>query len=91
MDFKLLSQQADSGSPHVHSPFMLMTDLFAERLDFILTSRLQRDSVEQRFSQYRFMSGGRFLVSLKEVSTEEKILKCHSLLKLSNNYWLAAA
>ena len=65
-----------------------MEDLLAEGFDYILTSRLQSDPIERRFSQYRSMSGGRFLVSLREVSTSEKILGCRSLLKLGENYWL---
>ena len=32
------------------------------------------------------MCGGRFLVSLREVSTSEKILACRSLLKVGDNY-----
>ena len=34
------------------------------------------------------MSGGRFLVSLTEVSTSEKNLACRSLLKVGDNYWM---
>ena len=34
------------------------------------------------------MSGGRFLVSLTEVSTSEKNLAYWSLLKEGNNYWM---
>ena len=34
------------------------------------------------------MSGGRFLVSLTEVSTSEKNLVCRSLLKVGDNYWI---
>ena len=34
------------------------------------------------------MSGGRFLVSLTEVSTSEKNLACRSLLKVGDNYWI---
>ena len=34
------------------------------------------------------MSGGRFLVSLTEVSTSEKKLACRSLLKVEDNYWM---
>ena len=56
----------------LRSHVMLIGDLFADGYDFILTSRLQSDPIERRFSQYRSMSGGRFLVSLREVSTSEK-------------------
>ena len=34
------------------------------------------------------MRGGRFLVSLTEVSTSEKNLACRSLLKVGDNYWM---
>ena len=34
------------------------------------------------------MSGGRFLVSLTEVSTSEKNLACRSLLKVGDNFWM---
>ena len=34
------------------------------------------------------MSGGRFLVSLTEVSTSEKHLACRSLLKVGDNFWM---
>ena len=33
------------------------------------------------------MSGGRFLVSLTEVSTSEKILVCRFLFKMGDNYY----
>ena len=34
------------------------------------------------------MRGGRFLVSLTEVSTSEKNLACRSLHKVGDNYWI---
>ena len=48
---------------------------------FILTARFQSDPIEMRFGQYRQMSEGRFLVSLKEVLCSEKIIKIKSILK----------
>ena len=49
--------------------------------DYILTSRFQGDPVERHFSKYRQMSGGRFLVSLREVNNSEKILSLNSIIK----------
>ena len=46
---------------------MLIDELLNDGYDYILTARLQSDPIERRFSQYRQMSGGRFLVSLREV------------------------
>ena len=54
-----------------------------EGYNFVHTGRLQTDPLERRFSQYRQMSGGRFLVSLKEVYRSEYIIKVKTL--LTNN------
>ena len=48
---------------------------------FVLTQRLQSNPIENRFSQYRQMSGRRFLVSLLEVRSTERNLAYRSLLK----------
>ena len=39
----------------------LIKELLSEEYDFVITSRLQSDPIERRFSQYMQMSGGRFL------------------------------
>ena len=53
-----------------------------------MTTRLQSDALERRFSRYRQMSGGRFLVSLiREVMNSERILSCRSLIKEDINFW----
>ena len=46
----------------------LITDLLNEGYDYVLTSRFQSDPIKRHFSKYRQMSGGRFLVSLREVN-----------------------
>ena len=56
-------------------------DLLAEGYDFIMTSRFQSDPLERRFGQYRQISGGRFLVGLREATSSEKIIKLKTLLK----------
>ena len=58
-----------------------------EKITFVLTGRLQTDPPEGRFSQYRQMSGGRFLVSLREVLHSEGILACRSLIRGNVNFW----
>ena len=60
---------------------LLIEDLLAEGYDFIMTSRSQSDPLERRFGQYRQMSGGRFLVGLKEATSLGKIIKFKTLLK----------
>ena len=53
----------------------------------MITTRLQSDPVERRFSQYRQMSGSRFLDNLREVLNSERILRCRSLIKENINFW----
>ena len=65
----------------------LIKELLSEGYDFVMTSRLQSDPIERRFSQYRQMSGGRFLVSLREVTNLERIIRCRSLVKADINFW----
>ena len=57
----------------------LIEDLLAEGYDFIMTSRFQSDPLERRFGQYRQMSGGRFLVGLREATSSEKIIKLKTI------------
>ena len=49
--------------------------------------KLQSDPIECRFSQYCQISGERFLVSLREVKSSERILSFRSLLKVGINAW----
>ena len=58
-----------------------MEDLLSNGLKFALTARFQSDAIERRFGKYRQMSGGRFLVGLKDVTWSERILKIKSLVK----------
>lgn len=59
----------------------LIEDLLQEGYDFVLTAKFQSDPIEKRFGQYRQMSGGRFLISAKDVICSEKILKIKSLVR----------
>ena len=66
---------------------MLIDELLNDVCDFLLTARLQSGLIERRFSQYRQMSGGRLLVSLREILNTERILSCGSLIKKDINFW----
>ena len=60
----------------------LIEDLLeTQQYKYVLTARFQSNPLEKRYGQYRQMSGGRFLVSLREVRSSEKILKLKSLIK----------
>lgn len=54
---------------------MLMQELLEEGYEYVFTHRLQSDPLENRFSQYQQMSGGRFLVSLCEVLSTVGLLQ----------------
>ena len=63
----------------------LSLELLNEGYDYVLTGRFQSDPLERRSSQYRQLSGGRFLVSLQEVLRSESIIKLKYLLKRNIN------
>ena len=65
----------------------LIEDLFDEGYEFVCPRKFQSDPLERRFGQYRQMSGGRFLVSLREVNDSERILQCRALLKGDITFW----
>ena len=65
----------------------LTEDLLNEGYEFVIPSRLQSDPLERRFSGHRQMSGGRFLVGLREVLNSEKIVLLKSLLKENICFW----
>lgn len=65
----------------------LIEDLLSEGYEFVVPRRFQSDPLEKRFSRYRQMSGGRFLVSLREVLSSERIIAISSLLKENINFW----
>ena len=71
----------------LRSQAMLIDELLNDGYDFVLTARLQSNPIERHFSQCRQMSGGRFLLSLREVLNTERILSCRSLIKKDINFW----
>ena len=85
--FTLTAQTASALTSTLRSHAILIDELVNEGYSFVMTSRLQSDPIEKRFSQYRHMSGGRFLVSLREVLNSERILSCRSLIKKNINFW----
>ena len=58
----------------------LIEELLDEGYRYILTY-FKSDPLERRFGQFRQMSGGRFLVGLRDVTHSKKIIKLKSLLK----------
>ena len=66
---------------------MLAGDLLSEGYEYVMVGRLQSDPLKRRFSQYRQMSGGRFLVGLREVIVSERILACRSLIIEDVDFW----
>ena len=87
-NFCLSKQTSNALIRTLKSHAMLIRDLLNDGYEYVMTRRLQSDPIENRFSRYRQMSGGRFLVSLREVLSSESILAVRSLLKIGINYWL---
>ena len=85
--FCLSKQTADALVRTLRSQALLITALLQERYEFVLTARFQTDPLERRFSRYRQMNGGNFLVSLREVLSSEKTLLWSSLLKEDITCW----
>ena len=65
----------------------LIEDLLLEGYEYVLTARFQTDPLELRFSKYRQMNGGRFLIGLRELLNSERILATRSLLKEDIKVW----
>ena len=87
--FCLSKQTSDALIRTLHAQASLIDDLLSsEEYTFVIPRKLLSDPLENRFSQYRQMSGRRFLVSLTEVKYSERILACRSLLKEDVNFWL---
>ena len=83
--FTLTKQTSSALITTLRATAALTDDLLAEGLEYVLLAKFQSDPIE-RFSRYRQMSGGRFLVSLREVINSEKIISLKSLLKENVNF-----
>ena len=83
----LSSQTASALTTTLRCTADLIEDLLDEDYSFVLTARFQTDPLERRFSQYRQMSGGRFLVGLRELQSSERVLKMRSLIKEDIDFW----
>ena len=79
--FTLTKQTCSALVTTLRATAALTDDLLGEGFEYVLLVRFQSDPIERRFSIYRQMSGGRFLVSLREVMNSEKIILLKSLLK----------
>ena len=86
-NFTLTAQTSGALITTLRAQAALIEDLLAEGYDYVLVARFQSDPLERRFSQYRQMSGGRFLVGLREVSCSERILACRSLILEDIDFW----
>ena len=85
--FTLTPQTSHALIVTLRAQSMLIEELLQEDFKYVLVSRLQSDPLERRFSQYRQMSGGRFLVGLREVINSERILACRSLILEDIDFW----
>ena len=85
--FTLSAQTSSALAVTCRALAALIEDLLEEGYSYVLTARFLTDWLEKRFSRYRQMCGGRFLVSLREVVNSEQILMTISLLMEGVNAW----
>ena len=85
--FTLSKQTCDALVVTLRCTASLIDELLEEDYQYVLISRFQTDPLELRFSKYRQMSGGRFLVGLREVTPSERMLATKSHLKESILIW----
>ena len=86
-NFTLTANTSSALIQSLRAQAMLIEDLLREGYEYVLVARFQSDPLERRFSQYRQMNGGRFLVSLREVLHSERILACRSLILEDIDFW----
>ena len=65
--FTLTKQTCSALVTTLRATGALTDDLLIDGIEYVLLVRFQSDPIERRFSVYRQMSGGRFLVYLREV------------------------
>ena len=85
--FTLTAQTSKALITTLRCTASLIEDLLNEGYQYILTARFQTDPLERRFSKTRQMSGGRFLIGLREFNTAQKIISITSLIKESIAFW----
>ena len=73
--FTLSAQTANALQITLHGTADLIEDLLSDGYNYVLICRLQTDPLEKHFGKLRQMSGGRFLVSLREVESSQKSIK----------------
>ena len=83
----LSKQTSDALIRTLRAQALLAQDLLQEGYSYVLMAKFQSDPVERRFSQYRQLNGGNFLVSLKEVNDSEKIILCRTLIKQNVDFF----
>ena len=86
-NFSLTKQTLDALITTPKATSCLLSELLNDGHKNVHTTRFQKDSLEQQSSKTRHISGGRFLVSLREVKNSEKFLKISSIVKENINFW----
>ena len=86
--FTLSAQTANALQITLNGTADLIEDLLSDGYNYVLTSRLQTDPLEKHFGKLRQMSGGSFLVSLRELESSQHFLSIKSLIKENLNCWM---
>ena len=85
-NFSLTKQTLDDLITTPKATSCLLSESLNDGHKNVHTTRFQKDPLEQQSSKNRHISGGRFLVSLREVKNSEKFLKISSIVKENINF-----
>ena len=86
-NFVFTKQTMDAMITTLRCSAMLVNDLLNEGYSYVLSARLQSDPLERYYGRIRQMSGGRFLVSLAEMNSSQRIILLRSLIMEDINFW----
>lgn len=83
---KLKYQTVSAFITTLHVYAILTNELLYEGNQHVMAARLQSDSSERYFSEFRQICSGRFLLSLPELLNSERNLYCRFLIKENTHF-----
>ena len=85
--FSLTKQTLDALITTPKATSCLLSELLTMDIKMFILHASKKTLLSNNLVNYRHISGGRFLVSLREVKNSEKFLKISSIVKENINFW----
>ncbi len=86
-DFAFTPQTSHALIVTMRGSAMLTTDLLDEGYEFVRPVQYETDPLERYYGRSRIMSGGRFLISLMEMTNAQRIILLTSLIMDDIDFW----